>query len=117
MTKLCKMCGKEIIRTDREVFCSQQCAYKYKTVRHGLVRILNRLAKQYDFELDNIDKIVNAKMMLFGRHGEDVKRCPCDANNPKRFCGSTQCIADTVYHGHCHCRLFWFKNVDNVDNV
>ena len=113
MTKLCKMCGKEITRTDREVFCSQECAYDYKSIRTNLVRSLNRLAKRYGFELNNVDKIVNAKMMLFGRYRKDVKRCPCDAENPKRFCGSALCIADTVKDGHCHCNLF--KAVDNVD--
>lgn len=113
MVKKCKYCGKEITRTDRDVFCSQECAYIYKTTRHGIKRTIQRIAKKYDFELKNLDKILNAKMLLTS---DNPKRCPCDIDNPKRFCGSAQCIADTIYQGHCHCSLFWLKNVDNADN-
>lgn len=113
MVKKCKYCGKEVTRTDREVFCSPQCAYKYKSVKLQCKRMIERIAKKYDFDLKNFDKILNAKMLLTA---DNPKRCPCDINNPKRFCGSAQCIADTVYQGHCHCSLFWLKTVDNADN-
>lgn len=106
MVKKCKMCGAEITRTDREVFCSQQCAYDYKNIEVSLKRSLKRIGKKYGFEVENLKKVVNAKMMLFGRYHEDVKRCPCDADNPERYCGSVRCIADVVNDGHCHCNLF-----------
>ena len=102
----CKMCGKEITRTDRGVFCSQACAYDYKSIRCNLKRSLQRIAKKYGFEIENLDKIVNAKMLMFGRYRQDGKKCPCDANNAERFCGSPRCIADIVNDGHCHCGLY-----------
>lgn len=113
MVKKCKYCGKEITRTDREVFCSQECAYTYKNHKLHCGRMIIRIAAKYDFDIKNFDKIVNAKMLLTP---DNPKRCPCDIDNPKRYCGSAQCIADTVYQGHCHCNLFWSKTVDNADD-
>ena len=106
----CKLCGKEITRTDRKYFCCQECSYQYKTIKNNFKRNIERIAKKYGFELQNVDKIVNAKMMIFVSHDENVKKCPCDPQNHNRFCGSAQCIADVVYKGHCHCSLFWLKN-------
>lgn len=106
MEKKCKMCGQTIIRTDMENFCCQKCAYEYKSIKQNLQGVLKRIAKKYDFKIENMDKIVNAKMMLFGRYHDNVRKCPCDANNPERFCGSARCIADTVNDGQCHCGLF-----------
>lgn len=45
-----------------------------------------------------------AKIRAFG--DGNIHRCPCDADNPDRYCGSARCIADVVYKGHCHCNLF-----------
>lgn len=68
---------------------------------------INSITKRFDFEARNIDKIMKAKIMIF-KNG-NIHRCPCDAGNPDRYCGSARCIADVVYKGHCHCSLFWSK--------
>lgn len=56
---------------------------------------------------DNAEKIAKAKERMFG---DDWKRCPCDGNNPLRFCGSKICEFDVKEHGICHCTCF--KRVD-----
>ena len=38
--------------------------------------------------------------------GEDWVRCPCDADNPGRFCISTQCRSEIEKNGTCHCGAF-----------
>lgn len=103
----CKMCGKEITRNDRLCYCSVECYEKGNKIQNKIRLLIKKTAKKYNFEIKNEDKILNAKFLLF--KNDDVKRCPCDANNPDRFCGSAQCIADVVYKGHCHCSLFWSK--------
>ena len=104
----CKYCGKEFENRDTQKYCSTDCYFAYNDKKTRIKAKIKRLAEKYDFQLKNLDKIVNAKMMLF-KTG-DVTRCPCDADNQKRFCGSAQCIADTVYKGHCHCNLFHLKD-------
>lgn len=50
---------------------------------------------------ENIDKIVKAKE----RFGIGL-RCPCDRNNPERYCISRQCILDILEKGKCHCGCY-----------
>lgn len=109
MKRKCKFCGKEFELTswDNQIYCSKDCSYLYKLKYSAFKKYIDGIAKKYDFELKNFDKITDAKMMFFGK--EDLKKCPCDRDNPDRFCGSARCIADTVYKGHCHCNLFWSK--------
>lgn len=106
--KKCKWCGKEFeAKRHDQKFCSKDCSYFYDNTRANLSSYIKTLARKYDFKLENLDKVLNAKMILFGR--DNPKRCPCLSQDPDHYCGSTRCIADTVYLGHCHCRLFWSK--------
>lgn len=104
----CKWCGKEFeAKRHDQKFCSKNCSYFYKCIKVNLSSYIKITAKKYDFRLENLDEIIDAKITMFGK--DNPKRCPCDSDNPERFCGSARCIADTVYQGHCYCRLFWSK--------
>ena len=104
----CMNCGKEFIRRqEKQKYCCYSCKQEMVYAEKRLRYKIENLAKTMNFELKNVDKILRAKKMLFS--GNDLHRCPCDAGNPDRFCGSAQCIADVVYQGHCHCSLFWSK--------
>ena len=104
----CVNCGKEFIRKqEKQKYCCYSCKQEMVYGEKNLYYRIENVAKNYNFELKNVDKIVRAKKMLFS--GNDLHRCPCDAGNPDRFCGSARCIADVVYKGHCCCQLFWSK--------
>ena len=104
----CKNCGKEFEKKgENQVYCSTYCYMKANEKRYKIKNKISRIAKNFDFEVRNRDKIINAKMIMFS--ADDIYRCPCDADNPERYCGSAQCIADVVYKGHCHCNLFHSK--------
>lgn len=108
MLKRCKWCGKEFEQNSyNQVFCGVDCTGKYNELAAKIKRKIKKVAKEFDFDVKNESKIVRAKLMLF-KH-DNVFRCPCDAQNPKRYCGSAQCIADTMNNGHCHCNLFHKK--------
>ena len=55
-----------------------------------------------------IDKIANAKAKMF--KDSDWHRCPCDGQNPNRFCISEQCRKDVEETGHCHCNCYQKKS-------
>ena len=112
--KICKMCGNEITRTDRNFYCSGDCSAKANAILARTRSMIKRVAKKYNFEVKNKNKIINAKLLLF-KTG-NIKRCPCDADNPDRYCGSARCVADVVYKGHCHCSLFWAKKEPLLKN-
>ena len=104
----CKECGKEFEKKgENQVYCSSYCYMKANEKRYRIKSRIARVAKAHDFEVHNRDKIVNAKMIMFS--ADDVYKCPCDSNNPNRYCGSALCITDTVTKGHCHCQLFYAK--------
>lgn len=103
----CKWCGKEFEKRDTQVYCSYDCARDYNDKVVSIKSKIKNIAKKYDFEIKNMDKIVNAKMMLF-KH-DDLKSCPCDSQNPNRFCGSALCIHDTIHKGYCCCNMFHAK--------
>lgn len=104
----CKMCGKEFVKEHAgQKFCHWKCQKQYQKKQSLISRLIHRIAKKYNFEIKNEDKIIRAKMMLF--RNDDMKRCPCDATNPNRFCGSALCIHDTVHNNHCHCNLMHAK--------
>lgn len=71
---------------------------KRKTLREQMLD----LCKSAGFEpTKNFDKIVAAKERFgIGLH------CPCDKNNPDRYCISYQCALDTIRDGHCHCNCY-----------
>lgn len=108
---ICKWCKKEFeLRDSRPTqrFCSYDCKCQY----HGAVSKIKGLIKRlllkhgdYHVNEDQLKKIINAKILLFA--GDNIHRCPCDANNPDRFCGSKLCAKDIQTDGHCHCNLFW----------
>ena len=105
----CKQCGKEFEpKQGNQKFCSEDCRVKVNVAQIKMTAKIKAIAKKFDFDLKNKDKIIRAKMMLF--NANDVHRCPCDADNPKRFCGSALCIHDVVHYGHCHCNLFHLKD-------
>lgn len=108
MLKRCKWCGKEF-ETNYPIqkYCSTGCYEEVCNQRIKAHAKIRYISKKFKFDVKNKQKIINAKVMIF-KNG-DIYRCPCDAQNPKRYCGSAQCIADTVYQGHCHCNLFHKK--------
>ena len=52
----------------------------------------------------NVEKIAKAKSMMFGEN--EWQRCPCDGNNPARYCISEQCRKDIEDKGVCHCNCY-----------
>lgn len=70
---------------------------------------IEKIAKNKDFRLsNNVDKIIKAKKIMF--EDTEWQRCPCDAQNKDRYCGSTLCENDVKESGKCHCGLFLRKN-------
>lgn len=103
----CKYCGNEITNPKRTVFCSPDCAYNYSSDVYKIKNLIKTFCRRYNFDVKNADKIISAKIRFF--HNGNVKRCPCDGNNPDRYCGSPLCMHDILEYGHCHCSLFWRK--------
>jgi predicted nucleic acid-binding Zn ribbon protein len=104
----CKMCGKEFVKEHAgQKFCHWRCQKQYQKKQSLISRLIHRVAKKYNFEIKNEDKIVRAKMLLF--RNDDMKRCPCASGNPNKYCGSALCIAETIYKGHCCCNMFHAK--------
>ena len=55
----------------------------------------------------NIEKIARAKTMMFG--DTEWYRCPCDGENPLRFCVSDLCRSEIEQKGTCHCNCYTNK--------
>ena len=109
--KKCKWCGKEFEpKNYNQVYCSERCNNTVNNLRSRIKSKIKRISKKFNFEVKNVNKIINAKLMIF--KNSNPYRCPCDASNPERYCGSAQCIADTLYQGHCHCNLFHKRNIE-----
>jgi len=67
-----------------------------------------KIADELNFGLDtNAIKIAKLKSRM-----DDWKRCPCDKNNPDRYCGSKLCQQDTINDGYCHCHCMFI--LDNM---
>lgn len=107
LKKRCAWCGAEFFTYRDASCCNSEHTYEYKTAKSKLKSRINTISKRFNFEVKNADKIINAKIRFFA--GGDLTRCPCDADNPHRYCGSAQCISDVVTKGHCHCSLFHKK--------
>ena len=41
-----------------------------------------------------------------------LSKCPCEQNNPKRYCISELCKDDIERYGRCHCNCFWREKKD-----
>lgn len=68
-----------------------------------IVKAMAIIARALDFDLnDNVLKIAKLK----SRMGKDWHRCPCDRDNPERYCGSRLCEEETKKNGVCHCGCF-----------
>ncbi len=110
---ICKWCKKEFEPNPRQPtqrFCNYTCKVNY----HGAVSKIKAKVKtlllkhgDYHVEEEKLKKIINAKILIFGGTKCSIHRCPCDANNLSRYCGSKLCEQDILYDGHCHCNLFW----------
>lgn len=101
--------GPKIIYEISDTIDERRFTKVYKTLEElfeaiELKTLINNISHEHNFEVKNADKIINAKLRFF--HGDNVRRCPCDADNPERFCGSAQCLKDVKENGHCHCNLF-----------
>lgn len=116
----CDWCGKEFIVHDRPD--QRFCCYECKVIYHAAIaRIKNKvkyiLKKNPNFyvEEDRLQKIIRAKLLIFHGRNKDIHHCPCDGDNPDRFCGSKLCYQDILKDGHCHCNLFLLK--ENKDEI
>ncbi len=70
----------------------------------------NMMQKCNEYNLEptkNIEKIANAKKMMFGE--EEWYRCPCDGQNDARSCISEKCYSDIKEKGVCHCNCYALK--------
>lgn len=47
-----------------------------------------------------------AKVASIKAKNQDWKRCPCDADNPERYCISELCKKTIREQGRCHCGCF-----------
>ena len=103
----CKCCKKDFEpKIPHQVFCCETCAKHYSAQRTKIRYMIRSVAKKFNFDIQNEDRIIKAKMLLFQNN---FRSCPCDANNPNRYCGSAQCIHDVIEFNHCHCNLFHKK--------
>lgn len=72
--------------------------------KEGLRKILLALAEKNGLEpTEYFEKILNAK----DRFGVGVG-CPCDRDNPERYCISDLCKSDIEKNKTCHCQM-WCK--------
>lgn len=74
-----------------------------------LEKMLENCEKAGYTTTNNVQKIANAKKMMFGE--EEWQRCPCDGQNPKRYCISEQCRKDIEENGECHCHCYRKKDI------
>lgn len=104
----CKYCKKEFEARDNQKYCSWDCKYLYEQDVQRIKRRVKKIAKEFNLDTQNVDKIANAKMMLFA--GDDVFRCPCAADDKERYCGSLKCLSEIYTNKQCHCGLFKLKD-------
>jgi len=60
----------------------------------------------------NLEKVAAAKEKLFGE--SSWRSCPCDKNDPDRFCISKKCRETIERDGVCGCRCFCKRGYNNV---
>ena len=67
---------------------------------------LKKLAQANGYQLtDNAIKICAFR----ARADIPLTKCPCEQNNPKRYCISETCKQDIEQHGICHCSCYCKK--------
>ena len=72
--------------------------------KEELKDLLLSLAESNGLEpTENFEKILNAKALF-----KIGIRCPCDKNNPERYCISKLCLSDIEKEKSCHCNC-WRK--------
>ncbi|MBO5442698.1 MAG: hypothetical protein J6A33_02790 [Alphaproteobacteria bacterium] len=72
-----------------------------------LEKMLENCAKAGYTTTKNVEKIAKAKTMMFG--DAEWQRCPCDGQNPERYCISELCRSDIERDGICHCNCYTKK--------
>ncbi len=72
-----------------------------------LEKMLENCAKAGYTTTKNVEKIAKAKTMMFG--DAEWQRCPCDGQNPERYCISELCRSDIERDGVCHCNCYTKK--------
>ena len=77
-----------------------------------LEMMLENCKKAGYYPTQNIQKIANAKNMMFGE--SEWRRCPCDGSHEKRYCISELCRSDIERDGICHCRCYQKASSDNA---
>ena len=78
------MCGKEFVKEHAgQKFCHWKCQKQYQKKPKFDKQLIHRIAKKYNFEIKNEDKIIRAKMLLF--RNDDMKRCPLSSTNPNKY--------------------------------
>ncbi|MCM1497230.1 MAG: hypothetical protein NC124_02070 [Clostridium sp.] len=101
----CRWCGKDLEQRG-SMFCCEECEKTYNDKLEYTKERIIAIAEENNLELKNFDKIVRAKMLLFGQ--DNTMRCPCLADSEEHYCGSPRCLADAKEE-HCHCQLMWKK--------
>lgn len=81
------------------------------SVEQILANMKESCEKEGFYATKNIEKIARAKNMMFGL--AEWQRCPCDGNNPDRYCGSELCRSDVKNFGICHCNCYSLKPEDS----
>ncbi len=72
-----------------------------------LEKMLENCAKAGYTTTKNVEKVAKAKTMMFG--DTEWQRCPCDGQNPERYCISELCRSDIERDGVCHCNCYTKK--------
>ena len=109
---ICRRCRKEFEpRKYGQVYCCGDCYYLAAKERNSIKSRIRVIAKNNNFEIRNLDKIVRLKMSMFW--DGDKRKCPCASGNKEKYCGSEACINETKEKGHCHCGLFYKKDSTN----
>lgn len=102
----CKWCGKEFEPVAKHhKYCCRECKTEEFNTTIKAKRHFYRIAIENNFVVDKskINKITAAKIMMFKK---DYLRCPCDAMDDFRYCGSPKCLGEITAKGECHCGLF-----------
>lgn len=102
----CRWCGKLYTpKADHQKYCCGKCRSDQFNMTITAKRKIRRLAKlsQKELNLANFSKIIDAKILMFK---DKYLRCPCDAKDRMRYCGSKKCLKEIEEVGQCHCGLF-----------
>ena len=79
-----------------------------------LDNMIQRCAEAGYTPTKNIEKIANAKKMMFGE--QEWQRCPCDGKNRARYCISELCRKVFEEKGVCHCNCYTKADLQKTAN-